>query len=278
MIMNSHPQEPYRRGLCERHGSHRDQVSYESREDRKSGRRTTGHQPAGSPSHERRDYYGSGPGQQVGARNRHKPIHTSFQDAMEDLHNLLIQAEQFYSHFKQEFDHETMGIKPYANQKVMKYLWTSKVARSGMPDIGHHTKSRNGYEPEDQTPREDFHSLGKKICRLLKVAITAADILQSQRPSRESKIDSSTAARICEKLKSAFAEISALLTLASKRIEDVEPLMTDLEMIATYLRRNGAGRQQLPGREELKDLEGYDDTHAGISDDGEGRSMWHEMS
>lgn len=273
--MNNHIQEFYGPGPSERHAAHRDQLSQGFHEGRKPGRRSIGSQPYDE------GHYTTNSGPHGGPRHRHKLSNVSLQDAMMDLYDLLKHSERYYYHFREDFEKDTIRIKPYARSDVLEYLWASKVSESDNPPTRERpfsTEPKDRYEPEGKDPGEGFRTTGKQIGRLLKVAITAADKLKLQRPSRESKIDPSNAARISEKLKSVYKDVIALLGSASRRVEDVQYLLTDLEMAATFLKGNGEGRARMDedGRGEVQDpgaYHGNDDVGPGAFEEGEGRMM-----
>ncbi|MCJ1467522.1 hypothetical protein MMC07_006147 [Pseudocyphellaria aurata] len=183
---------------------------------------------------------------------------------MSNLYDLLQHAERYYYQFREDFETDTLRIKSYAKPNVLGYLWANKVSESDSRPARERpylAESRDGYESEELTSREGFRITGKQMGRLFKIAISAADELKSQRPIRESKIDPSNAARISEKLKSVYMDITALLGSASRRVEDVQYLLTDLEMAATFLKGNGDGRARMgeDSRGELQDPGVYDE-------------------
>lgn len=275
--MNTHVQEFYGRGPSEQRSVHNDQMPRGFHENRKPGRQSIGPQPYHDEGH-----YSTNSGQHGGPRHKPKLSSVSLQDAMMDLYDLLKHAERYYYHFREDFENDTIRIKSYARSDVLGYLWASKVSESDNPrarERPYSAEPRDRYETEEQAPREGFRITGKQIGRLFKVAITAADKLKSQRPSRESKIDPSNAARISEKLKTVYKDVTALLGSASRRVEDVQYLLTDLEMAATFLKGNGEGgraRMGEDGRGDMQDPrvhDGNDNIRPGGYEEGEGRMM-----
>ncbi|MCJ1427801.1 hypothetical protein MMC29_005707 [Sticta canariensis] len=280
--MNSHIQQYYGPGPSERHPARRDQMPRGFHEGRKPGRRSMVPQPYDDESH-----YSTNPGQHGGTRHTHNLPNVSLQDAMMDLYDLLKHAERYYYHFREDFENDTIRIKSYTRSDILGYLWASKVSESDNPrtrERPYSVEPRDGYETEEQASKEGFRATGKQIGRLFKVAITAADKLKSQRPSREGRIDSdgmqvrkngmigrrqdctrvlypgaltdsTNAARISEKLKTVYKDVTALLGSASRRVEDVQFLLTDLEMATTFLKGNGEGRARMgeDGRGEMQD-------------------------
>lgn len=284
--MNNRIQEFYGRGPSGPHSSYRDQVPQGFHEGRNPGRRSIVPQPYDGEGH-----YSVNSGQHGGPRQKHKLPNVSLQDAMMDLYDQLKGAERFYFHFRQDFENDTIRIKPYASSDVLGYLWASKVGESDNPrtrNLPHSAELRDGFENEGKNLREGFRVTGKQIGRLFRIAITAADRLKSQRPTLESRIDPSNAARISDKLKSVYKDVTALLGSASRRVEDVQYLLTDLEMAATFLKGNGDERARMSedGRSEMQDpgaYHGNDDVGPGGFGKGEGRLMlkaigWHPLT
>lgn len=283
--MNNHIQEFYGRGPSERHSAHRDQLPRGFHESRKPGRGSIGPQAYDDEAH-----YSTNSGQHGGPRHKHKQSNVSLQDAMMDLYDFLKHAERYYYHFREDFENDIIRIKSYTRSDVLGYLWASKVSESDNPRARERpclAEPRDGYETEEQTLRDGFRPTGKQIGRLFKVAITAADKMKLQRPSRESKIDPSNAARISEKLKTVYKDVIALLGSASRRVEYVQYLLTDLEMAATFLKGNGEGRARMgeDGRGEMQDPAAYDGNEnirpVGFVE-GEGRTIpnalgWHPL-
>lgn len=254
-------------------------------ESRKPGRRSIGPQAYDDEGH-----YSTNLGQHGRPRHRHKLSNVPLQDAMVDLYDLLKHAERYYYHFREDFENDTSRIKSYARSDVLGYLWASKVSESDNPrtrERHYSAELKDEYEIDEQAAGEGFRMIGKQIGRLFKVAITAADKLKSQRPSHESKIDPSNAARISEKLKTVYNDVIGLLGSASRRVEDVQYLLTDLEMAATFLKGNGEGRARMgeDGRGEMQDPgvnDGNDSVHLDGYVEGEGRMMpnalrWHPL-
>lgn len=283
--MNSHIQQYYGPGPSERHSARRDQMPRGFHGGRKPGRRSIAPQPYDDESH-----YSTNSGQHGGTRHKHNLPNVSLQDAMMDLYDLLKHAERYYCHFREDFENDTIRIKSYTRSDVLGYLWASKVNESDNPrtrERPYSVEPGDGYETEEQASKEGFRATGKQIGRLFKVAITAADKLKSQRPGRESKIDSTNAARISEKLKTVYKDVVALLGSASRRVEDVQYLLTDLEMATTFLKGNGEGRARVgeDGRGEMQDQGVFvqnDDVHQGGHVEGEGKRSpnaleWHPL-
>lgn len=264
--MNGHMQEYYGPGPLERHSARRDAMP------RKPVRRgpTLPQQPY-------EDYAGAA---------RQKP-HVSLPDAMMDLYDALKHAERYYGRFREDFETDIVRIKTYARSDVLGYLWASKVGESDNPRARERAYAVEPYDAEDQALKEGFRATGKQVGRLFKVAITAADKLKSQRPGRESRIDSTNAARIGEKLKTVYKDVTALLVSASRRVEDVQYLLTDLEMAATFLKGNGEGRARMgeDGRGQMQDpgvFDENDDVHHGGHVEGGGKRTpnaleWHPL-
>lgn len=237
-------------GMPERRYSQREQTFREAAIHRKPNHRPMAVTPA------EKTYYGSSQGR----HGRHKPIKISLEDAMDDLIGVLEQSMDFYADFKEEFNQEVDGIKPYVNATILSCLWACKISKSDNLRSHCHINRKQhlgNTQVEDPKPACGFRTTNKQIKRMFKVAIAAAEFLMSQKQTQQMNFDPQTASRIFEKLRSGYTDISAYLESASKRIKDLYALLTEMEMMTTFLKRNGARHQVLERscRRDMRDRE-----------------------
>lgn len=239
-------------GIPERRYSQREQTFREAAIHRKANRLSMAVTPAEETYH----------GSIQGRHGRHRSIKISLEDAMDDLIGVLEQSMDFYADFKEEFNREVDGIKPYVNATILSCLWACKVSKSD--DLRSHChinrkQHLDNMHVEDPKPACGFRTRNKQIKRMFKVAIAAAEFLRSQKQTHQMNFDPQTASRIFEKLRSGYTDISAYLESASKRIKDLDALLTEMEMMTTFLKRNGARHQVLEGscRSDIQDREDY---------------------
>ena len=199
----------------------------------------------------RRQYLEKGQHGSLG-RQQHRPK-VLLDDAVYDLQNVLETAVDCYSSFFEEFEKDVQRIEAYAGPRVMEHLWVNKVeSGSERSRNGIHSQARQAAGQRPPTPAHNFRSVGKEVDECFHVA------MGSHASSKESHIDPQTAVRIQKKLKQAYGDISKLMETALWRKDDAGALITELEMVLTFLEKTGPRRDE---REGSVDHHGQDPQH-----------------
>lgn len=263
--MISLPREFYGRAYPHRPRSHNDHRSWERVEIPRADRPSLGR-----PLYDEEDHSGARLNHNDRARGKHRATRVPLQQAIDDLEYALEEAMSFYAKFKQDFTQEIAGIKAYANTEVIEYLWARKVNESNKPKPSDGANEEWSGGNEDScmsTPTKGFRSVARETCSYFKVAVAAADSARSHRSSHNTDFDPQTAVRLSDRLKRANSDVFDLLRSASKRQKDMDALLTDLDITATFLKGNGAAGGQI---DEIEDgvIEDDDGGYEAPGDDG----------
>lgn len=209
--------------------------------------------------HHNGDRHGRDQGHRGGKDHKHRPPKPLLDEAIQELEDMLNGAIDFYGRFAQDFGRDVQQIKPYANSEILTCLWASKVRmnddrRRGGGDPSKF-QERDGSEPgRHQGSSSSFRNLAAQIQRSFQVALAS-------RPSkiRESDIDAENADRILKKISQAYKDTYKLLSTAPKRHADVNALVTELEVLSTFLERSGPQRERHEemGQNNNQDAEQY---------------------
>lgn len=236
------------------------------------------------PLYDEDDHFGARSNHNSRVQGKNRATRVPLQQAINDLEYALEEAMSFYTKFRQDFTQEIAGIKAYANTEIMEYLWTRKVNESNKPSPsdGPHQEWFGGDQgSRTSTPTKGFRSVAWETCRYFKVAVAAAESARSHRSSHNPEFDPQTAARLSDRLKRANSDVFHLLRSTSKRQKDMDALLTDLDITATFLKGNGASGGQIDVTEDgvIEDDGGYeapgDDGPPGAkADDDAGLSRW----
>ena len=255
----------YERVAPRRHASQRAQTSRAQYDQEKQNYRTL----------EARRYRDNRPGME---RDHHggsnHPI--LLDDALIDLQDALETAVDYYSSFIEDFDRDVQRIKPYAGTQVMQHLWVHKtLLNDERSRYGGRLKARQADGPnlERSNPSHSFQNVNREVlsCFLL--------VTGSRSSSRESSIDPQSADRIWKKFEQASRDIFELMRTAVKQKADADALVTEMEMLLTFLEktrplqghRGNRDHHRDPNRNKCRDqnAEDYDRPH-GHGSDGQG--------
>lgn len=155
-------------------------------------------------------------------------------DSLSTLYHNVKKGLIFLSAFKKEFDQDILRVKAYAEEEDLAYLWVDKVNFSNELGDPAQRQIAQGKAKNGQVPR--FRDIANQLNASLVVAATNSG------SSRSSQLKS-----VGKKLASAKDEVYHLLRTASSSVESVDPLLTELEMLAVLLERNGASKALING-------------------------------
>ena len=177
--------------------------------------------------------------------------------APEDIKSSLItlygnvrKAISFLYSFKHEYEQDILRVKPYAEAAELAYLWVEKVDYNNELGSPAEIQIAQGKMINDQSPRF------KDISSQLKASMSVA--------TRNSSLGTSSQhVAVAKKLSAVCVEIPDLLRNAFDSIKGVDPLLTELEMLAILLERNGAG--EVEPKELTSDTVGEDQIQQSIT-------------
>ena len=162
----------------------------------------------------------------------------NFNDSINELHDVLSDGLGFYQRFKTDFMRDIQRIQFYADHETLDRLWNRKVSKS----------SKQGTEDQGYPGRDDSRDVGRResdgtfksassnIASGIKSTMADAEIARNaSRPE-----DAEIVENVGSKLRKTYPEIRSLLKAAPFRLWDTKQLMTELEMLLTFLRNNGA--------------------------------------
>jgi len=159
-------------------------------------------------------------------------------DALITLYSNVKKASIFLSGFKEEFEQDILRVKTYAEAEDLAYLWVDKVNFSN--DIG----------PPAQRQIAQGKAINGQVLRFRDVASQLkASLNLATRNSNSGHAEQNIA--VGKKLSNANNEIHELLRRASNSVQNVDPLLTELEMLAILLERNGAGKALTNGQQPI---------------------------
>lgn len=207
------------------------QDSYGDYDDDRSGPRASEGRYHGTD-----EWYGQSRDPHSRSGNSRKILRIRFEDALADLFNLLTASLAFYSNFKSEFDNEVQGVVAYAGVDLLDELWVRKVK--------HSEDRRGGRDPRDREPPrdrseapQDFTGTYRLLREKFDLALRASQPQRAQRPGHDDGRHANYI-RILQKLKAGHRDIAQLAAHARTRNAEMEPLMMELELLATYLEKN----------------------------------------
>ncbi len=213
-------------------------------------------QLSGSPAtHERRPYTEEGYGQLT-----HRPVRSEragestrtygsrdfvdppgpkvtpeeIKESLVTLYTNIKKASNFLSGFKQEYEQDILRVKTYAESEDLAYLWVDKVNFSNEIGPPAQRQIAQGKAINGQVPR--FRDISSQLTASLSVATTnSSSVLSDQYMA------------VAKKLSGVNNEMKQLLRRASNSVSGVDSLLTELEMLAILLERNGAGKASTNG-------------------------------
>ena len=193
----------------------------------------------------------------------------SFNDSINELYDVLSDGLSFYQGFKADFERDTQGIIPYAKPEVLDHLWNSKVSK-----LGRRGSDDRGYRERDDSREVSRHesavtftSTANEITNGIRATVEAT------RSGSRSE-DAENALNVSHKLGKTYTEIKGLIKAAPYRMRDTKQLMTELEMLLTFLSHNGARQDD---REALRDGHTHEHDREPAYDDQQEREQYDEQ-
>lgn len=164
----------------------------------------------------------------------------NFNESINELYDVISDGLGFYQRFNADFMRDIQRIQSYADHETLDQLWNRKISKSskqGAEDQGY----RGRDDSRDVGRRESdgtFKSTSSNIASGIKSTIEDAEIARNaSRPE-----DAENAESVGSKLRKNYPEIKSLLKAAPFRLWDTKKLMTELEMLLTFLKHNGAAQ------------------------------------
>ncbi|MCJ1280409.1 hypothetical protein MMC21_008237 [Puttea exsequens] len=146
---------------------------------------------------------------------------------LNNLYSNVKQASTFFADFMDGFQEDTARVEPYASSADQEWLWFNKIRFSNGIGPAAERHIAEGKSSAIASPR--FKDVADQLKASLNVAIGATD-------SSHTEHDNAMA----RKLSHARKDISEHLLGASDHIRSIDPLLTELEILAVWLGRNGA--------------------------------------
>ncbi|KAL8794988.1 MAG: hypothetical protein Q9195_002435 [Heterodermia aff. obscurata] len=193
----------------------------------------------------------------------------SFNDSISELYDVLSDALRFYQGFKADFERDTQRIIPYAKPDVLDHLWNSKIGKL----------SRRGSDDRGCRERDDSREVSRYESAVTFTS-TANEITAGFRSTVEAtrsgsrSEDAENAQNVSNKLGKTYTEIKGLIKAAHYRMRDTKQLMTELEMLLTFLSHNGARQND---REAPRDDHTHEQDREPAYDDQQERDQFDEQ-
>ncbi|KAL8824540.1 MAG: hypothetical protein Q9191_004987 [Dirinaria sp. TL-2023a] len=234
-------------------------------------------------------------GRQSSERGRHssgrrrQQQRPAFDEELQELYGAVGEAMNFYGSFLQSFQRDVQYVKSYARPELLDHLWMGKVGASnkrpaaagGRGGGRGDNNSGDGYREQqygamDEPAHTSFHEMARLLMEHAKDTIEAAAMARQTR-------DGENASHVYSKLKRTINELARHLKHAPMRAKDTEILMTELQMLSTFLAANGADRGaqgELGGYREQRggqdlDEQGGGEGYQGGYDEGQGMIPIH---
>lgn len=184
-----------------------------------------------------RDYHG--PSERLTNMSSNEAINALLRDTKK--------ASASLSGVKDDFDRDIRGVRTYASPELLNDLWISKME----PGHGSRTKDRPSQSQnkgERQPSKPDLKETAEVFYQSLRSAIAAT------------RVDPEPA--VNRKLENAKAEMVGLLRVAPRKFGALNALLTELELLAVFLERNGVGKKSRHGiTRRSKDAHRQDGRH-----------------
>ena len=193
----------------------------------------------------------------------------SFNDSINELYDVLSDGLSFYQGFKTDFERDTQRIIPYAKPDVLDHLWMCKISkpgRRGSDDRGCRGRD-GGREISRHESDVTFASTASEITNGIRSTVDAT------RSGGRSE-DAENAQNVISKLGKTYTEIKGLVKAAPYRMRDTKQLMTELEMLLTFLSHNGARQND---REAPRDGQTHEQDRESAYDDQQEREQYDEQ-
>jgi len=145
----------------------------------------------------------------------------------------------FYDGFLQGFHRDIQFIKSYAGPDVLDHLWNTKVSASDKSTAARtrgHSDRETNREAARSEPTVTFQDMARELCDHLYATMKAAGKARTQAR------DGENAGHVHAKLGKSVKELTKDLERAPYRAKDTKNLVTELEMLLTFLAANGASR------------------------------------
>ncbi|KAK4692832.1 hypothetical protein P7C71_g4447, partial [Lecanoromycetidae sp. Uapishka_2] len=160
---------------------------------------------------------------------RHEVSLEEIKDSLAALYSSVKKSSNFLSSFKEDFEQDIVRVKTYAEADDLAYLWVDKVNFSNELGSPAQRQIAQGKARNPQLPR--FRDISSQLRASLEVATINSCSSRSEQEIAVGK-----------KLLNAKKEVHDLLSSAPHSVQSVDPLLTELEMLAVLLERNGAGK------------------------------------
>ncbi|KAI4127921.1 MAG: hypothetical protein LQ347_004391 [Umbilicaria vellea] len=191
----------------------------------------------------------------------------SIEEAIGGLFNTLTGALNFYVNFERDFEGETRGIRAYAGSELLDRLWMRK-AGSIEGQVGGHQRSNTAsderYDQDRPSPETNFKAMQRELSDSFGMAMMASpgSGSRSGRPGHGSSIDRASLDRLKKKLHDAYQDIRELSKFASQRSGDTQALITEAELVLTYLDKSRdlwdpRGEKDPSGGQDFQDQDGH---------------------
>ena len=193
----------------------------------------------------------------------------SFNDSINELYDVLTDGLRFYQGFKADFERDTQRIIPYTKPEMLDHLWMSKMSKldkRGSDDRGYRERD-GGREVSRHEPDVTFTSTASEITNGIRSTVEAI------RSGSRSE-DAENAQNVGSKLGKTYADIKGLIKAAPYRMRDTKQLMTELEMLLTFLSHNGARQND---REPLRDGHMHEQDREPAYDNQQEREQYDEQ-
>ncbi|KAG7004470.1 hypothetical protein G7Y79_00025g057560 [Physcia stellaris] len=186
----------------------------------------------------------------------------NFNESINELYDVISDGLGFYQRFYADFMRDTQHIQLYADYDLLDQLWNCKISKSSKP--GTEDQGYPGRDDSRELSRREsdgtFKSTSSNIASGIKSTIEDAEIARNATRAE----DAEHANSVRSKLRKNYPEIKNLLKASPFRLWHTKQLMTELEMLLTFLKHNGAAQN---GNETLNDRHtnvhdeepGYDD-------------------
>jgi len=156
-----------------------------------------------------------------------------FATAVSDLFEQLEKASSFYSAAKEGFEADTKRVKDYA-KPLLGEIWERKVVF--MENHRDHLSSGN---PEEAVPSMTFKNTFHLLKDSLEIAVRATAPHEPRR-LEEGEEEATSWKQILLKVDRERQDILVFATSAIRKFGQLGPLITELNLLLTYLRNNKA--------------------------------------
>ena len=197
-----------------------------------------------------------------------------FGKAMQWLHGALLEAENFYQNFYNDYNREVQSIK-YASAEILKTLWVSKLSGKGAP-AGEQDRSQD--KKLGGKWEEEFVEKKKRLCEAMEAALIA-DLRSGEQDSPEGTTLEARK-RLQEKVDIACHHVLDLLDSTMKASENCRALLGELKLLKDLVdpKKNKVlfegGDGGNVGGSGGQDNQGWNDDGGGWNNDEQQSSDW----